>query len=186
MSAGTKTTLIIAFLLVFREPAEIGADGSLLKSPGQPDQVVTSPETLVEASARARAEGWTKHTIPPLEHIESITAESYSHPLPVADIAPFSVPKKYYRELLSRFVEAEPDKLASSESQELGTLRISLVGGRSVRICWFWAGHKDRLCFSWCGMRYRAIGNRLAADETLDLDAMVRRIHKKDVLHEND
>jgi hypothetical protein len=182
----TKTSFVLVALLSVGWAAATWLEGRCAEPPLLRDQPAQSANPLVAEAEKIRRESWKKPQIPQLGHIESIIAEAYCHPLPVSDIAPFAVPKKYYRELLKHLGDAELDKIASSESQELGTMRIAMVGGRSIRICWFWAGHKDRLCFSWCGMRYRAVGKRFAADETLELDAMVRRIHKKEVLHEKD
>jgi hypothetical protein len=145
-----------------------------------------SPPTVDEWD-RKREDRWKRPEMPALRDIDSLTAEAYCYLLPmIYDIAPFTVPKKYYRELLKQFENAELDKRASIEDEEMGTLLIRLVGGRCMRICWFWAGQKCRLRFSWCGMRYRAVGPCFANDETLSLDAMVRHIHKKEVLHEKD
>lgn len=122
----------------------------------------------------------TNPLIPSNEAVESIVVEANGHPLPfVEDISPFEVPRNYFDRVLSPFRDAnsEIDKFANIEQQELGSARIKFFGGRSVRISWFWAGHKDRMSFSYSGIRYRTTGKRFASDETLAFDATVRRIH---------
>jgi hypothetical protein len=143
------------------------------------------PRLTPEDIERMRQQSWKKPKYLEPENIESITAEAYSHFLPVADVPPFVVPKKYYGDLLKHFQDAELDKIADPLNEELGTIRMGLVGGRSIRICWFWSGQGDRLCFSWCGMRYRATGDRFAKDETLAIDSLVRRIYRIEVMHED-
>jgi hypothetical protein len=133
---------------------------------------------------RVRENSWKKPRIPASDVIESIVAEAYGHPLPIEDMRPFVIPKKYHDELLKYFREAELDK-SPWQDDELGTVRIRFVGGRSVRICWFWAGQGDRLHFSFSGMRYVATGKRFAKDETLKVDAFVRRINRIEVFHED-
>ena len=144
-----------------------------------------SPPTTVEGDERERQQSWKKPQIPELEDIESITAEAYSNILPIANDPPFLVPKRYYVDLLKHFRDAELDKIASPWHEELGTIRIALVGGRSTRICWFWEGQGYRLCFSCCGMRYTTTGERFAKDETLAIDSFVRRTYRIEVLHED-
>jgi hypothetical protein len=179
--------LAVALLLFLGNgpPTAVTAEAAVPKPAARNAEPEVSPPVTPEGAERVRQESWKKPRIPGPKDIESITAEAYSNILPVADVPPFVLPKKYYSDLLHHFRDAEPDRIASTVSEELGTIRIALVGGRSVRICWFWSGQGDRLCFSWCGMRYRATGARFAKDETLAVDSLVRRIYQVEVLHKD-
>jgi hypothetical protein len=121
--------------------------------------------------------------IPEVEAIESIVAEAYSHPLPIADVKPFNIPKKDWHNLLAYLRQAERDDSRWPPQEEIGSARIVLVGGRSVRICWFWHGQGGRLSFTCDGLRYTTVGERFAKDETLTLDASVRKVYNREVLH---
>jgi hypothetical protein len=144
-----------------------------------------SPPTIDEWD-RKRDDRWKKPRIPSPAEIESMTAEAYCFIFPIHDVPPFSVPKKYHRELLKHFENAELDDRASTDDHEMGTMLLRLPNGCNTRICWFWACGRQRLCFSCCGMRYRAVGPPFASDETLAFDVIIRHIHKKEVLHEKD
>jgi hypothetical protein len=156
--------------------------------PEPPDKNTKSPakqsRLTVEDVERERQDSWKKPRLPPPDEIDSIIAEAYGNPLPVEDVRPFVVPKKYHDKLLKYFRKAELDKSPWTDD-ELGTIRIRFVGGRSMRICWFWAGQGNRLSFSYYGMRCMATGKRFAKDETLEVDAFVRRINRIEVFHED-
>lgn len=117
--------------------------------------------------------------IPELDAIESISAESYGHPFLLGDTGSFVVPRARSERLLAWFRGATIDTAAWCEDDELGTMRIKLVGGRAIRICWFWAGHGAHLSFSCGGIRYRRTGPKESKDETLAFDAAVRLIHEE-------
>lgn len=184
--------LIMRMTLAFLVLSCLGCDPSA--SQGIRTDVVPSPTTQLEpsggpdtaAQVGAQPERSTaqprniKALVPSNDAVESIVVESNGHPVPfVEDISPFEVPRKYFDSVLSPFrdVDSEIDKFANIEQQELGSARVKFFGGRSVRISWFWSGHKDRMSFSYSGIRYRTTGKRFASDETLAFDATVRRIH---------
>lgn len=116
-------------------------------------------------------------SVPDAKTVKKMTAESYGHPLNAADIGPFVVPSTEYERILKHFSESELDASAWPGDIEMGSIRVVLRGGSSVRYCWFWLGKKGRLSFSCGGVRYRSIGERFADDETMSLDALVREIH---------
>lgn len=185
VSAASSVTVTFLILFACESLTAMAAEATLPKSVaknGEPDRTSKLTPEDVE---RMRQQSWKRPRLPEPKEIDSVTAEAYSHFLPVADVQPFVVPKKYYDDLLKHFRDAELDRISDTLDEELGSIRIRLVGGRSIRICWFWAGQGDRLCFSWCGMRYRATGERFAKDETLAVDAFVRRINRIEVLHED-
>jgi hypothetical protein len=179
--------LLAATLVHGMEGLGYGADAVPTTPPKKPTTTKADPSPPAEDVRRWQRERWTKPRIPPRAGIESMTAEAYCYIVPtIRDVPPFTVPKKYHRELLKHFENAELDDRASIDDHEMGTMLLRLPNGCNTRICWFWAGGTQRLCFSCCGMRYRTVGPRFATDETLAFDAMVRHIHKKEVLHERD
>lgn len=140
----------------------------------------------VETQGGSRKQRITEHSLKPSvpanEAIESIFVEANGHPLPfLEDIALFELPRKYFDKVLTPFrnVDLEIDNSANLEHPELGSARIKYFGGRSVRVSWFWSGHKDRLSFSYSGIRYRTAGKRFATDETLTFDATIRQIYSE-------
>ena len=137
-----------------------GVNGVSPKPPDKGGQAPRSSRLTTDDVHRMREDSWIKPKIPSSDVIESIVAETYGHPLPIEDVGPFVIPKKYCDELLNRFREAELDK-SPWQHDELGTIRIRFVGGRSIRICWFWEGQGARLRFlilrhairgNWCAV----------------------------------
>ena len=118
-----------------------------------------------------REDSWIKPKIPSSDVIESIVAETYGHPLPIEDVGPFVILKKYCDELLNRFREAELDK-SPWQRDELGQSESGLlVEGRSAS-AGFGKG-KDWPASLTAGMRYVATGTRFSKDETLAVDSLV-------------
>jgi len=128
-----------------------------------------------------------KPEIPKPKDVLSIVAETYCHPMAAfaPDIKPFTIPEKYYGDLLDFFRRAELDKEADPFAPELGTMRISVVGRGDVRICWFWERQGARLHYSYRGIRYRSTGQRFAYDETLTVDGFVGWINEVAIAHVN-
>jgi hypothetical protein len=142
--------------------------------PGAPSK----PPTTAEEVEQHRLNSLKNPAIPPLDAIETMTAEAYSHVLAplVKDVPSFKVPKAEYSRLLNHFRECELDARPWPDEMEIGTIRIELVGGRMTRICWFWEGQKGRMVFTWAGIRYRTVGKKFAEDETLAFDTVVRKM----------
>lgn len=114
--------------------------------------------------------------LPAIEDIEAISAEAYSNVLwpGIKDIPPFDVPKGRFADLLEPFSKASQPYKHLSRGVEVGSLRLTLKGGRIRRICWFWMGHKGRMVFSYAGMRYMTVGTTFDTDETLEYDGRIR------------
>ncbi len=161
---------------------------------GSPSQQPSTPERQVPANTADLAEGpltaeWratserlmSKAYVPDAKSVDEMIAESYGHPLsPIArDIGPFVVPRTEYENILKHFRASEIDRSAWPDDREMGTVRLVLSGGTTIRYCWFWLGKKNRLGFSYGGVRYISVGERFADDETLALDAVVREIHER-------
>jgi hypothetical protein len=117
--------------------------------------------------------------VPDVDAIDSMSAEAYGHPVLMDNVGPFVVPRAEYENILKHLRKSEIHTSAWTGNQEVGTIRIDLKGGTTVRYCWFWMGKKGRLSFSYGGIRYRTIGERFADDETLAIDALIREIHAR-------
>jgi hypothetical protein len=131
---------------------------------------------------RARKRAIAKPYIPEAKDIDKIVAEVYDHQLTpfFPDIGPFEIPREDYEKVFHYFRNAQLDeRLPSSVSVEMGTIRFIMKEGGGFRICWFWVGKGGRLAFSWNGIRYRSAGERFAFDETMEVDAVVREIHDR-------
>jgi len=174
------TVILLAFGVRSGHGADSTPQGPSARSGRRPAEPRLTPDDV----RRMREDSWKKPAIPASDVIESIVTEAYGHPLSIEDVRPFVIPKKYHDQLLKRFREAELDE-SPWQDDELGTIRIRLVGGRSLRICWFLAGQGNRLHFSFCGTRFVATGERFAKDETLKMDAFVRRINRIEVFHKD-
>jgi hypothetical protein len=114
--------------------------------------------------------------LPAIEDIEAISAEAYSNVLwpGIKDIPPFDVPKERFADVLEPFSKESHRDEHLRRGTELGSLRLTLKGGRTRRICWFWMGHKGRMVFSYSGMRYMTVGTTFETDETLEYDGRIR------------
>ncbi len=179
-------TVVVIVLVGFGSRLVYSGETAPPENSGKNEKSLSVQSPLTDDDVeRMRKHSWKKLDLPPPpEQIDSIIAEAYGHPLPIEDVRPFVIPKKYHEKLLKYFREAELDK-SPWQDDELGTIRIRFVGGTSIRICWFWAGQGCRLHFSYYGMRYVATGKRFAKDETLEVDAFVRRINRIEVFHED-
>jgi hypothetical protein len=145
-------------------------------SPNSGQDLVSDSETNEPQSKNNPTRSVDIPNIPKVKNIEKMIAEAYSHHLTIPDTEPFEIPSDYYETILKHFRDAKPDTNAWSGDSEIGTVRLLLEGGRSIRICWFESGHKARLSFSCGGIRYRSTGERFAEDENMALDAMIRKL----------
>ena len=104
-----------------------------------------------------------------------MTAECYAHVLSpfIKDTPRFTVPREDYERVLSYFRDSGLDPEPWPNDQELGTIRFVYKGGRAIRICWFWTGHKGPMTFTWAGIRYHTTFVNLSDDATLVFDSAI-------------
>ena len=124
-----------------------------------------------------------KPRIPAADEIESMTAECYAHIFSpfIKDTPRFTVPREDYQRVLSNFRDTGLDEEPWPDDRELGTIRFVYKGGRTIRICWFWTGHKGPMTFTWAGIRYKTTFVNLSDDVALAFDATMRGIYDQQV-----
>jgi hypothetical protein len=174
---GFNTIVVAAFCILSSLPlshcqGEVSAQSTGKGAPPHEGAKVNDYRTIRQQSVR-------KPKIPAAAGVGKMIAEAYAHPLPAQDIGPFEVPNRHFEQILQHFHNAEIDSEPSLAGQELGTARLIFPHGATVRICWFWVGHKGRMYFSYGGIRYRTVGTKFADDETLAFDALIRKIHEE-------
>ncbi|MEN6493185.1 MAG: hypothetical protein ABFD16_02730, partial [Thermoguttaceae bacterium] len=121
--------------LIARCPDSCGQDSSGVPAT-KPSAGGTSD--LVAEAERAEKRAIAKPYIPEAKDIDKIVAEVYDHQLTpfFPDIGPFEIPRDDYEKVLHYFRNAQLDeRLPSSVSVEMGTIRFIMKEGGGFRIC---------------------------------------------------
>jgi len=135
------------------------------------------PPLLDEDTARRIASEFDffKRSVPGPDDVELMRAEINSGLQ--RDIAPFDVPKSFYKGLLSKFSGYSVDQRPDYGLYEMGSILIKTKDRKVHRLSWY-VGTEGPLSFSLQGCRFKVKDHGQRGDQSFGVDALVRKAHE--------